>query len=128
MHYPDIRLLKDAYAIIDGVPNSAFSLKQWRLRQGKNLTDGTICCAAGWLTLHPKFEALGLTFDGTGRPAFGLYRGYAALAALFRIDTSEAYAMFCPLPPDAWSPQTDKVVWLNRVRTYLARNAHKYPQ
>jgi hypothetical protein len=127
MHAPDIRLIKDAYTIIEGVPSEAFSLVQWRLRQGKTLTDSTICCAAGWLTLHPHFAALGLTFDGNGRPAFGLYRGYAALAVLFRIDTEEAYVMFCPLPLDTWSPQSDKAVWLNRVRTYLAKNAHKYP-
>jgi hypothetical protein len=127
MHFPDIRLLQDAYAIICGVPDNAFCLGQWRLRQGKTLTDNTVCCAAGWLTLHPKFEALGLTFDGGGRPAYGLYRGYAALAALFRIETSDAYAMFCPLAPGAWSPQSDKAVWLNRVRMYLAKNAHKYP-
>jgi hypothetical protein len=127
MHYPNIGLLKDAQAIIEGVPDQAFSLQQWRLQQGPSLLDGTICCAAGWLTLHPQFAALGLDVDGGGRPAFGLYRGYAALGALFSIDTEEAYRLFCPVDPAAWSSQSDKAVWLNRLRTYLARNAHKYP-
>ena len=127
MHYPDIRLIQEAYTIIEGVPDEAFSLQQWRLKQGKSLTEGTVCCAAGWLTLHPSFVARGLDFDGNGRPAFGLYRGYAALAALFRIDISEAYDLFCPTPAGSWSPQSDKAIWLNRVRAYLARNAHKYP-
>lgn len=127
MHYPDIRLLKDAYAILEGVPENLVSLDRWRLSQGSTLTDGTICCAAGWLTLHPRFVTLGLTFDGGGRPSFGLYRGYAALASMFRIDTEVAYALFSPRDPQAWSPQSDKAIWLNRVRAYLARNAHKYP-
>jgi len=126
MYYPDIRLIKDAYAVIESVPEKAFSLAQWRLKEGKSLGDGTVCCAAGWLTLHPKFEALGLTYDGRGRPAFGLYRGYAALAALFRIDTDDAVAIFSPAGPE-WTAMTDKAVWMNRVRTYLARHAHKYP-
>lgn len=127
MYYPDIRLLQDASTILESVPENLVSLSKWRLTQGKSLIDGTVCCPAGWLTLHPKFVELGLTFDGGGRPAFGLYRGYAALAALFRLDTEVACALFSPRDPKTWSPQSDKALWLNRVRTYLARNAHKYP-
>lgn len=127
MFYPDIRLLQDACAILEGVPDNLVSLSQWRLSEGASLSEGTVCCAAGWLTLHPQFVARGLTFDKGGRPSFGLYRGYAALAALFRIDTDVAYALFSPRDPKVWSPQSDKAVWLNRVRAYLARNAHKYP-
>lgn len=124
---PDIQLIKDAFTAIESIPDEAISLAQWRTQEGRSLTTGTICCPAGWLTLHPKFVAKGLTFDGRGRPAYGIYRGYAALAVLFKIDTEEALAMFCPVPERSWSPLSDKTLWLNRVRTYLQRNAHKYP-
>jgi hypothetical protein len=123
MHDPDIRLLKEAYAIVNGIPDAAVSLAKWRTSEGKSLTEGTVCCPAGWLTLNPTFQAKGLTFDRGGRPAFGLYRGYAALAALFRIETEEALEIFRPLK--AWSPMSDKAVWLDRVLTFLVKNQHK---
>lgn len=126
MQYPDIRLLKEAYGIINGIPDAAISLGKWRTSEGKTLAEGTVCCPAAWLTLNPTFQAKGLGFDGGGRPAFGLYRGYAALAALFRIETEEAVELFSPAK--SWSPQSDKAVWLDRVLTFLVKNQHKTPE
>jgi hypothetical protein len=60
---PNIGLLKDAYAIIDGIPDGVFDLHQIARQNAQlhhknlNLYCGTIACAAGWLALHPTFAA-----------------------------------------------------------------------
>lgn len=59
-------LLKDAYAIIDGIPENAIAFGPLLSARGDSLDRGTICSPAGWLAQHPKFNALGLTLAGDG--------------------------------------------------------------
>lgn len=60
---PNFELLKDAYQIIDGIPEVAFALERIFLKKGESLKSGTIACAAGWLSTHPQFRAMGLGWD-----------------------------------------------------------------
>lgn len=135
MTTPYYELLKDAYAIIDGIPAKQFDLKWFSSGKGVTPNDcGTIACAGGWLTLHPAMRALGLrnstdesTSDST--LAYGHYR----LAPRFNDeDGFEALAEFFSIPCDAVrdlfgvrngiefeSSCNDKELWLYRVRKYL---------
>lgn len=57
---PNYELLKDAYAVIAGIPNDQFRLHY--IFTHKPTEDpsycGTIGCAMGWLSLHPTFAQL----------------------------------------------------------------------
>jgi hypothetical protein len=53
-----IELLKEAYAIIDGIPEQAFDLEKIITDGGTSVGCGTVACAAGWLSIHPKFGKL----------------------------------------------------------------------
>lgn len=72
----NFELLKDAYAIIDGIPDHQFNLNRWVEEDSTGSSCdiahgcGTVACAGGWLSLHPKFNALGLNYTwsrGLGR-------------------------------------------------------------
>lgn len=116
---PNIELAKEAYAIVAGIPDECVNLGQWCAQEGRSLDNGTVCCPATWLTKHPRFRALGLFDDGRGRPALGDYRGYAALGALFKIDTETAKMIFCPANTPAWRKVSDKETWLTRMGAFL---------
>lgn len=123
---PKIDLLKEAYAIIEGIPPEAINLGQWKTKEGETLEQGTVCCPATWLTQHPQFQELGLYEDGRGRPAYGPYRGYAALGTLFRIDTQAAHGLFCPMQTTLRNVP-DKDVFLARLRAYINKHQPKRP-
>lgn len=130
---PNYELLKEAYAIIGGIPDNVIDLDAVQRSEGETLDCGTVCCAAGWLAHHPKFQALGL-----GLPYSGLVCGslllkgrlvsYAeAISAVFDIDGDTATSLFCSsrfrrglLYDVRCDYDTDKDLWLARVRKYLA--------
>lgn len=120
MPTPNFELLKDAYAIIDGLPDENVNLNSWR-RTDCGATCGTIACAAGWLSLHPQFEALGLRYD-KGRENIVLdqsvHYGWAALAQVFSLTNSDAQHLFrgAYLEP----VRTHREIFLERVRTFLS--------
>lgn len=122
---PNFKLLKDAYAIIGGIPQKAINLDEIQAKEGESLGCGTICCAAGWLGHHPKFRALGLGVEkGSGAPLLldGKATYFAdALAEVFDISDSDAEDLFCSSYnlADANSGFTHKQIWLKRVRDYL---------
>lgn len=134
MNTPNFELLKDAYEIISGIPDDNLALNRWRTKdQGSSC--GTIACAAGWLTLHPKFQALGLGVKHTewdsGMGPWPSFQGkdrIDALAKLFRLDFDDAYGLFC----ERWKTPTlalglpengsDKQVFLARVRKFLSKH------
>lgn len=60
---PNLDLLRDAYMIIDGIPDKSFNLMQVYSTRKVKADCGTIACAAGWLALHPDFQALGLKYS-----------------------------------------------------------------
>ncbi len=60
---PNLELLEELYAIIDGIPDKNFNLSTVIKSGGRRATCRTIACAIGWAALHPKFKALGLRFN-----------------------------------------------------------------
>jgi hypothetical protein len=124
---PKFALLKEAYAIIDGIPAKRFDLAD--IVNGYETPPSphncnTIGCAIGWLAMHPKFQKLGLGLDARG----GLmWKGHPAhfddaAAELFSIPRGDADVMF----EARWDPttsrqssQSDKTVWKQRVRNFL---------
>lgn len=130
MPTPNYELLKDAYAIIDGIPESAFNLRRWRTAEGESLECGTICCAAGWLAQHPDMVAKGLSleegrFAALAVPTLGGVIGFGAMSILFGIERNEADAIFSDrcfggrYQPENWAELTDKEIWKARVRNFL---------
>ena len=123
-------LLRDAYQIIDGIPESNFALKYWLDEDSWKKAEpdcGTIACAAGWLALHPDMKKLGLTRDQMGTPMYLDMDGYDALAAVFGINWQDARNLFgtrgmsrLDEPREGTVMMTDKKLWMYRVRQFLA--------
>jgi hypothetical protein len=127
-------LLREAYAIIDGVPDEALCLNSWSANLGRVNPHrcGTLGCAAGILAVHPSMTAAGLQADGFGTPVFCGHEEYGALALFFKTTVDESRALF------AWRNgsyleddgvldrfKTDKQLWLYRVRAFLrAKGEH----
>ena len=118
---PNLNLIKEAYAIVAGIPPEAISLGQWTTQEGPSLAEGTVCCPGTWLTKYPGFRERGLFDDGRGRPAYGEYRGYAALGAFFKIDTDMAKNLFRISDTPAWKKLSDKQIFLARMDAFLNR-------
>ena len=133
-------LLREAYAIIDGIPDDRFNLRTYA-----NSTDpnhcGTIACAVGWLAMHPTFNALGLTLR---RGEFGDddpmpfcpegYDGFSSVARTLGISYGIAYTIFqCrdypEYEPEGSELMTDKQLWpitdLDVLVYGVAYNRHK---
>jgi len=98
-------LLREALAIVDGVPDERLwmgainhNLYAW---QNSNVpTDcGTVGCAIGWISMHPKFNALGLTSDNMGRLMLdgNLCTFVAAAEKVFGLPKADALRLFEPL-------------------------------
>jgi hypothetical protein len=117
-------LLRQAYAIIDGIPDDRFNLVR---------SCGTIACAGGWLCMHPTFIALGLRamFGSNGAPEFvdeqtGDYTvAFAALGKALGLTFEQAFQLFT-CRGDAYFDRhndiyslSDKQLWQARVRHFL---------
>ncbi|HEX2530848.1 MAG TPA: hypothetical protein VHK70_05200 [Burkholderiaceae bacterium] len=125
---PDYELLKDAYAIIDGIPETAIALDKLQTTRGESLEHGTICSPAGWLAQHPKFMKLGLSLSEDGGHL--LLRGESDVDAtptqimgrIFSLEPADADLLFgarsmYTLGDD--SGLSDKRLWLHEVREFL---------
>lgn len=128
MNKPNYELLRQAYAILDGIPQEAIDLDHVIKQRGQSLKCGTIACGIGWLSLHPKFNSMGLKFEkrncfiGTGTVDVLTYQGKS-------VDYSEAASKIFGIA----EPITDKMftgasnrprhqhkqILLSRIRTYL---------
>jgi hypothetical protein len=119
---PNFELLKDAYEIVDGIPAENFDLNAWRTKDC-GASCGTIACAAGWLSLHPKFQALGLGYENRGvegyQVTFGTDYHFPALASLFNISYSQAQGLFGLAEEPGYA---HKDLFLSRVRRFLERH------
>ena len=121
---PNFELLKDAYEIIDGIPARNIRLSEWR-EKDRGASCGTIACAAGWLSLHPKFQALGLgsghDYGFGAEPVFDGRGGVSGMAALFNIRLAEAFDLFSDRNHRLSYPSriSDKKLFLSRVRNFL---------
>lgn len=131
----NIKLLREAYAIIDGIPSERINLDRVASndRNGGMISHklgtvpencSTIACAAGWLGMHPEFRALGLV---TTKHGYITWQGQMAfegvLAHVFDCDVETAIELFeertCYEDNGAMS---DKQVWQHRVRKYLKQH------
>lgn len=130
MSAPNFELLKDAYAIIDGIPEHLINLSYIVSEKGESPACGTICCAAGWLAHHPQFQALGLSCSPDGGMLLlhgsSNYLGVYAdqLAEVFGISYTDAADLFDSADRfEIAKHGTHKQIWLNRMWRYL--DAHK---
>ena len=121
-------LLREAYAIIDGVPWSALNLVCWAPYGVKAdpYSCGTIGCAAGILAVHPDMNGAGLVASVRGAPVFRHLIGYEALAVFFGTGPYDTYGLFSPRSASYFDTPcaldrfpTDKGLWLYRVRQFL---------
>lgn len=124
MNKPNYTIMREAYAIIGGIPEHAFDLSSVVSRTGESLECGTIACAAGWLAMHPTFKARGIRLvkECVEYKNVRCYTAYTeAMAAVFKIDGAEADYLFgSRTEPPGWG--TDKEVWLKRMYKFLDEN------
>jgi len=128
---PNFELIKDAYAIIDGIPETAIDLDKLVSARGETLEHGTVCSPAGWLAQHPKFIELGLTLSDddsrlqlAGEPSDDTSPS-AILAQVFGLPPSDAEHLFADrntytLGDD--SGLSDKRLWQREVRDFLKQH------
>lgn len=150
----NLELLKDAYAIIDGIPDKFFNLNTW-VEDACELGGGgcgTIACAGGWLAMHPKFNELGLKFKwtrGQGRgnnERYMTYKGFPeapgaednheVLARVFGITRHQSHNLFSGVGGSAYDrgagrsvfvySKSHKDVFKNRVIKFLRDNDPTY--
>ena len=118
--------LRQAYAIIDGIPDERFNLSQIANSDDPNHC-GTIACAAGWLAMHPGFETLKLTpvcsnfFYAEGE---GGGNWWGEMANIFGISETCADLLFQCRRHHEYEPKgakgmTDKQLWQARVHEFL---------
>lgn len=125
-------LLRRAYAVIDGIPADRFNLSSFA--NSLNVHDcGTIACAAGWLGMHPEFQALGLGLEISASGRVDII-GHAAefwdrtLSRVFGISVDQASGIFgarwmaSSFDPVNEADFTDKELWQARVRRFLELN------
>jgi hypothetical protein len=130
-----IELLKDAYAIIGGIPSNRFDLRAFQqvrsgggvAKRAKEIHCGTLACAGGWLALHPQFNRLGLRADREGRPTRkGDDYPFSALATTFGLTLGDTQRLFGAraasiLIPANFARMSDKQLWLKRCRDLIAK-------
>lgn len=123
-------LLKDAVAIIRGIPADRLDLNDWQQHNDdaailvEQISCGTIACAAGWLALHPDMRARGMGISYiSGAPLFEGKVGYPALAHFFGINEDEAQILFGPRDQASSRRKSDREVWVERALELLKDEA-----
>lgn len=125
---PNYELLKQAYAIIDGIPETAIAFGSPRTKEGATLAEGTVCSPEGWLALHPTFNALGLAMSADGKEL--RFHGEAdpngsaasSMAKAFGLPLEDAAQLFGDrqmFTAGDDSGLSDKRLWQRRIREYL---------
>ena len=116
---PNYELLREAYAILGGIPTRAINLDLVVTKESGNLSCGTIACGIGWLAHHPKFQYLGLEYKKhNGLHYKGRFIGYSdAGSRVFGISYHEANALFRPAP--SGKNVHHKNMLLNRIKKFL---------
>lgn len=117
--------LRDAYAILDGVPSAAIAFGPACSQKGESLDKGTVCSPEGWLAQHPVFVALGLALSDDGKSVTcGKETGASALAEVFEVTLKEAAELFGEkLSTEAEAGISDKLIWQHRVRKFLTEKS-----
>lgn len=133
----NIELLREAYAVIDGIPDNRFNLNEIASNTCNDAISyqlgtvahncGTVACAAGWLGMHPKFRALGLNTTRNGYIKWNGSMSFSeVLAHVFECSTAEALALFEERTEKEcegkYSEMSHKRIWQARVRKYLKKH------
>lgn len=135
----NIELLMKAAQVIEDVPEDKLDLRDWQIgmvvaRNSEEVTCGTIACAAGWLTLSPVFNELGVY---ASTHAYPMRRdrweqsGYEMFAELFEIPYFQAARLFGQRRSYADTDRiemSDKQVWLTRARELLYAHEHAHAE
>jgi hypothetical protein len=121
------KLLRDAFAIIDNIPETGIRFGLPCSTPGRSTGDDAVCSPEGWLAQHPDFVARGLSMSKSGSAI--LFKGEgnvnapaAAMAQVFGILLDEASRLFGPrtlFAMDGDSALSDKQLWQQRMREYL---------
>lgn len=122
----DYELLKQAYAIIDGIPENLIAFGPACTHAGPSLADGTICSPEGWLAMHPAFQQLGLNFDAEANEVrYNDEPGESPaiiMSRVFRLPLTEAEQLFggrTAFTGGDDSGLSDKRLWQRRICEYL---------
>ncbi|MPQ56376.1 hypothetical protein [Duganella sp. FT27W] len=128
MNKPNFELLKDAYAIIYGIPAEVIDLDSIIKSRGDSLSCGTVACAFGWLGMHPKFKNLMNPTAGNfpdwvigGK----LHIGHdEAAAALFQIAPEDGFNLFSSSCNSRYDRKFNsklghKAMFLHRMESFL---------
>lgn len=121
---PNMELLKDAYAILGGIPDSVLNLNT--IRTDKPTPEvpecGSICCGMGWLAQHPDFNKVGLSMNAEHTLTYKNHQVSYTTAAgrLFGVTDSEAESMFGMFY--GMGQQSHKKVLLDRIMKVLVKH------
>lgn len=134
---PNYALLREAREVLASIPEAQFDLGQI-IAEHSIAACGTIACAAGWLALTPRFQALGLTAVPIKSLDFTVYSlaykgvdteaqsGYdLAMAPLFNLTLKQAEDLFASrgdsrMDEDLDEDASDQEVFLARIDRLLA--------
>ncbi|MEB0029156.1 hypothetical protein QN372_00185 [Undibacterium sp. RTI2.1] len=130
MSGPNFELLKDAYAIISGIPESQIDLGSITKNDCTEASCSTIACAAGYLAMHPQFNALGLSIGGKGELVYKNrinWNYIDPLSSIFGLTEKDATNLFSHVDGSRYDAEildasSDKALWLKRVEAFLKEN------
>jgi hypothetical protein len=125
---PDFELLRQAYAIIDAIPETAISFGVPQRKHGATPAGGMVCSPEGWLALHPAFNQRGLSISAegdalcmNGEPVTDISPGFV-VGWVVGLSANEAGQLFGERDVFTGgddSGSSDKSLWLMRMHEYL---------
>lgn len=125
---PDYALLRQAYTIIDTIPETAIAFGTPQRKHGATPAGGMVCSPEGWLALHPAFNQLGLTVSAegnalciNGEPVTDISPALT-IGSVLGLPADEAAQLFGDRDVFTGgddSGLSDKTLWLTRMREYL---------
>jgi hypothetical protein len=133
---PNPERLRDAYALIEGIPDGQVTLEAWCDEDGDlETTVRTVACIPVWLVRHPDFQVAGFQLAQSNQDAATYVARTKDLAETFESDASDEYVrqllgygwrdlndLFGPRGAsrfDVHDSLTDKQAWQHRVRKFL---------
>ena len=144
MHRREYNKLRDAVAVISGIPKEKFSysLARWfdtdeAIKASNKQGCGTIACAAGWLAIHGGFGLTRLGDDLTDidfPDQYNVKYGGVTMklvAKKMHLSTKDAESLFMPFYGSEYDRQikhffskSAKRIFLERVRMFLNSKSH----
>ena len=123
-------LIRQAYAIVDGIPSNRIKLSKIATHRNPN-NSRTVACPAGWIAMHPMFMSLGLDLKYHKEVGYILTLPGETdkwwdqiLSQVFNIPVSDAARIFGPRGhvhdfTNTITYTSDKEVWQRRVHRFL---------